>query len=403
MTRPANNGKIIKQANEYLVLDALRNNRELSVEDIVTVTRLSRQTVLHIIKDLDEKKMIVKCGLGESMGGRQPVLYALDLGSHFAVGIDFEFPPVRLAFSDLNGKIVFSKKWRLGLSYDAGAIVNLLAYAVEEGMEALQITSKNLIGIGLGIPGQLNIHTNSPVSMVRIINCKHEDIAKALSERLSVGVTVRNDVHLLAASECRLHQKCLPNFIYVAHRVGIGMAVFIGGKCYEGNFGNSGYIGHVVMDPTGGECVCGKHGCLETYATQRAIAGEYTRQSGLEQPATYLDVIALARRDDKTAAQIVQNAAEKMALAISSAILLYDIQTVIIGDLDSDDEGFFFEAVKKNIKKLVLLTADEFQLNILQGLQNEDNFALGGCHLVIESFFSAPKLKLKSVRSSNLL
>ena len=87
------------------------SKRRLSVEEIVTLSRLSRPTVLNILKELDTRGLIYRAGLGESMGGRQPIMYTLNLRRYFAVGVDLEYPPVRVAFSDLREKVLYSQEW----------------------------------------------------------------------------------------------------------------------------------------------------------------------------------------------------------------------------------------------------------------------------------------------------
>lgn len=393
MRTAVNNTKIIKQANTHLVLAALHKNQALSVEDIVSITRLSRPTVLNLLKELDSRELVSRAGMGESMGGRQPVLYALNLSKYFSVGIDLEYPPVRVVFSDLKEKILFTQTWENSAQDTVRDIENNLADAIREGMRRLEITAANLIGIGLGIPGRVDITQNKATTMDRLKQWNGEDIADFLNQEIGVPVTVRNDIHLLAASE-RKFQPSHPNsFIYVARRVGIGMAVFINGKSYEGNFGNSGYIGHVVMNPDGEVCVCGKRGCLELYATTGAIEKAYRTQIG--RGRCYSEILGAAEQGDATARRILQEAGKMLGTAIANTMQLFDIQTAIIGDSESDDNKYFFDIVRENIEKRVSL-AEDTQLTILRGKLTSKTFALGGCLLVLNRFFKAPQLKLES-------
>lgn len=395
MRTTVNSTKIIKQANEHLVLAALHKNEPISVEDIMSITRLSRPTVLNIIKGLDAKELIVKAGLGESIGGRQPYLYTLNLNKYFAVGIDLEYPPVRIAFSDLKGKILFTQSWENGPGDTMQNIQDNLVEAIRAGMRRLNIISSNLIGIGLGIPGQVNINNNQATRMDRMKQWKHEDIAAYLSKEIGVQVLVRNDIHLLAASECRFQPTHPDTFLYIARRVGIGMSVFIAGKSYEGNFGNSGYIGHMVMNSEGDVCHCGKRGCLEQYATTHAIEKSYAKQKKLDGFVSYEDILLAAQHNEPQAQKVLHDAAVKMAEAIAAAIQLFDIQTAILGDWENDDSDYFFSLVKQNIEKLVSLSADT-TLTILKGKLTSRAYALGGCLIMLNKFFKAPQLKLDS-------
>lgn len=390
MRKAANSNKIIKQANEYLVLAVLLKNDPLSVEEIVTLSRLSRPTVLNILKELDTRGLIYRAGLGESMGGRQPIMYTLNLRRYFAVGVDLEYPPVRVAFSDLREKVLYSQEWDCLPGETMEDIEENLVNAIRKGMRRLNIATENLIGIGLGIPGRVDIARNLAVRMDRMDHIwQGGDIAAQLSMKLGVPVTVRNDIHLLAAAE-RTVQPALPkNFLYVARRVGIGMAVFLNGKSYEGGFGNSGYLGHTVLDPEGPACRCGQRGCLECYATTGAVEINYAR--GAERPADYGTIVSRAQEGEPLAMAVLGDAGIKLAMAVVNAMLLYDIQTVIIEDCV--DDGTFFAIVRENIEKLLGPSSD-FQPRVLRGKLTGRTFALGGCSMIVKNFFKAPQLKV---------
>ena len=167
------------------------------------------------------------------------------------------------------------------------------------------------------------------------------------------------------------------------------MAVFLNGKSYEGGFGNSGYLGHTVLDPEGPACRCGQRGCLECYATTGAVEINYAR--GAERPADYCTIVSRAQEGEPLAMAVLGDAGIKLAMAVVNAMLLYDIQTVIIEDCV--DDGTFFAIVRENIEKLLGPSSD-FQPRVLRGKLTGRTFALGGCSMIVKNFFKAPQLKV---------
>lgn len=396
MRKTANSSRIIKKANESLVLSTLQKNDPLSVEEIASLTRLSRPTILNILKDLDAQQLIMQAGFGESAIGRQPMLYTLNLSSHFAVGVDMEYPPVRVVISDLREKILFSQEWENHNEDSMQDIVDDICSAIQTGMQKLGITAENILGIGFGLPGVVDIKKNQPVFLHRVQQWKHEDLASRLSSKIGAPVIVRNDIHMLAASEIKLHADMPQDFIYVARRVGIGMAVFIKGRSYEGMLGNSGLLGHTIADPLGDVCCCGNRGCLETYATVTSIEKNYKK---LKRPqmatVRYAEILEAAHLGEPYAAQICNDAAAKMAIAIFNATQLYDIPNVILCDCD-DEEGVFFSLVREQLEQLSN-SSGRSNLKITKGKLTSKNFALGGCSAVLKSFFNkTPQLKVES-------
>ena len=67
------------------------------------------------------------------------------------------------------------------------------------------------------------------------------------------------------------------NFVYVFIGNGIGTGLVVNGRLVGGEDGNAGEIAHVVVRPEGHECICGKHGCLETYISLDSALHHFRR------------------------------------------------------------------------------------------------------------------------------
>ena len=100
-----NNVRVLKEANKYLILQCIMKLAPLSIEDVVQHTGLSRPTVLNIVKTLMEEEIIVKDGFSDTGVGRSAALLNLNDRKHFALGVDFEFPAIRMAIADMGGEI----------------------------------------------------------------------------------------------------------------------------------------------------------------------------------------------------------------------------------------------------------------------------------------------------------
>ncbi len=92
-------------------------------------------------------------------------------------------------------------------------------------------------------------------------------------ERPGVPAAVDNDANAGALGEWRFGagQGC-DSLLYVTVSTGIGGGWIMHGRPYRGADGMAGEIGHVVIDPNGPACICGKRGCLEAPVTGPAIA-----------------------------------------------------------------------------------------------------------------------------------
>ena len=59
----------------------------------------------------------------------------------------------------------------------------------------------------------------------------------------------------------------LKDFIMITLGTGVGSGIVINGQLVYGHDGFAGELGHVVVDPAGRQCGCGRKGCLETYCS----------------------------------------------------------------------------------------------------------------------------------------
>jgi predicted NBD/HSP70 family sugar kinase len=261
------------------------------------------------------------------------------------------------------------------------------------------------IGLGIGLPGIIDLRSNSSILMERM---SHGDvrinIAEELEKAIGIHVYIRNDVHLLALVEKYLYlDKSEKNFLYIALRSGVGMAIFKDGKLLEGNMGNAGYIGHTMIDCNGKQCVCGKRGCLEIMVNSDYLIEEYNairKTKGLSQNIvecknwTFLEMFSkLAEKGDDAAAEVVRMAGRSLGYGVANVIKILDFTSVILGGFPKESQdlllGSVEESIRENIHRYIMT-----EVKIEKGKLNYNMAALGGCFLAIDNFFMGPKLKL---------
>src|SRR5690625_4947530 len=98
-------------------------------------------------------------------------------------------------------------------------------------------------------------------------------IREGLKSEFSYPITFENDANAAALAEKWIGAgKDYDNFIFITVSTGIGAGIVSDGRLLRGLVGNAGDIGHTVIDPAFGQCVCGQYGCLEWIASGTAIA-----------------------------------------------------------------------------------------------------------------------------------
>jgi glucokinase len=94
-----------------------------------------------------------------------------------------------------------------------------------------------------------------------------------LAAHTNLPVWVDNDAKALALGEgWRGAARSARDFIGMVVSTGVGGGIVLDGRLLDGDRGNAGHIGHVIVEPGGHECPCGARGCLEAEASGSAIA-----------------------------------------------------------------------------------------------------------------------------------
>jgi predicted NBD/HSP70 family sugar kinase len=394
-----NTTALVRKANKALVLTTIKDNEPITLEDVLKITNLSRPTAHTIIKELMDDKLVYKHGYAESSGGRMPILYCFNATAHYAIGVDFEFPPVRLIISDLKGKLIHSKGWVFSRNVSKEKVIDDLLHGIEEIIIDSGISKEKFIGIGVGLPGIIDYEKGLSKNIERIANWHNVNIKEILQKRLELPVYIRNDVHLLGLIEKELYQGVnMSNFIYIGIRAGTGMAIFINDTFFKGMMGNAGFLGHTIVESEGPNCTCGNKGCLETYTSELAIVRRYLEAANLgfseeNDNLSVSDIIEKANENDPLAIEILESSGQYLGIAISNLIKILEIPTVIIGGLVDTKKQIFLNSVIQEANKNLLNYSIDTPF-IIKGSLTHESFALGGCLLVIDNFNKAPFLRV---------
>ncbi|MCE3199540.1 ROK family protein [Paenibacillus sonchi] len=153
---------------------------------------------------------------------------------------------------------------------------------------------------------------------------------EAFTSATSKPIILFDDANLAAMGEYRfgLAHPVSP-LLYVVVGTGIGSALVLQGDVYEGARGASGELGHITVDPNGEPCPCGGFGCLQLYASGRAIE-RMAAAKGL--PITKAsDVFRMAAQGNEAARRIIQDSIRLLAIGIANAVRLLDPVSVVVG------------------------------------------------------------------------
>ena len=162
-------------------------------------------------------------------------------------------------------------------------------------------------------------------------NLKLQDVelGRILQDRLRLPVFLVHDVSAGALAEYAAGVgRNVSDMLLVAMGLGVGSAVISGGHVLRGAHGAAGEIGHISLDPAGMICGCGGRGCVETFASETAIARRYTLAA--KEAILAEEVIARATTGDAAAARVWNDALGALATVMATAVALVDCELVVL-------------------------------------------------------------------------
>ena len=98
------------------------------------------------------------------------------------------------------------------------------------------------------------------------------DLVKFVKKYHDVPVKITNDANAAAMGEKSFGvAKEMNNAVIITLGTGLGSGIIINGKVFYGHDGFAGELGHIIIDPKGRNCACGRQGCLEMYVSAKGL------------------------------------------------------------------------------------------------------------------------------------
>lgn len=369
----------VRKSNCRLIFEMLSRNNGMTLLELEQKTGLSRPTTVSMVRALEEADLVLNVGKKESNGGRTPSLYGINPDAYYAIGIDFEYPISRVAISDMSGIIRYGSKKEFLPELKAVEAIEALIDQIREVIEKSGVEERRILGIGMGMPGYINLKTGMSLRFERIFDWKDIEIGKLISKSIRVPVYMENDVHLMFRAERGMWGKNVgQDALFIAIRSGIGMAIFQRGHIIEGEYGNAGHIGHMVIQANGPKCKCGNYGCLELYASELAIRQNYEERTGIK-TETVNEIVDNADQGEEAALQVLKEAGRYLGIGIGNVVNLFDINTIIVSSYFNNHH--ILKSAQQEVDRCVNIP-QERKVQIYPSQLEEKNFALGGCQLV---------------------
>ncbi|MBT2326446.1 ROK family protein [Variovorax paradoxus] len=314
-----------------------------------------------LIAGLVDQGLLAEAGLQRSSGGRRAENLQLHAGLGVLVGVDIGATSLDVAVLRPDLTVLAQHAEPADVREGPGVVLARVRVLMRELLGRCGFQAKQVIGIGIGVPGPVNFEIGQLVNPPLMPAWDSFSIRDYLREDYAAPVFVDNDVNLMALGELWRLKRSLSNFLVIKIGTGIGCGIVCHGEVYRGAAGSAGDVGHICVDQEGPRCHCGNLGCVEAMAAgpaitrmavQAAEAGESAALAERLRAQGRIDAVDVgqaSRAGDAAANAIVQRAGNLIGQMLASIVNFFNPSHVFIGGGITRIGPLFLAAVRQSV------------------------------------------------------
>lgn len=284
------------------------------------------------------------------------------------IGVDLGATNIVCILSSRDGRIVtrdtrktFGDK---GKEKTISQIINSAKDVIREG-ERLGVSTKSILGMGVGGPGPINSDEGVIYVAPNIPGWINTSLIKELKNEFDLPIFLENDANVAALGEWWLGAgKSVDNMVLLTLGTGIGGGIIINGGILHGIRHTAGEVGHMIIKENGLLCGCGNHGCFEAYASAKAVVNRTLTEIRRGEKTMLTDIVKnrpekitckliydTAKRGDNLCKKIVEDTVKYLGIGIANIVNIINPQMIVLGGGMAKAGDFLFDPVREYVKE----------------------------------------------------
>lgn len=402
MTNPSVPSSSVRDLHALRVLSCVRDHAPVSRAAVSRLEHLSKSTVTRLVDQLLADGLLIETGqLDVPDAKRKPIALRLNPDAHYCIGVNASRHSLHYVVTDFAGELHLNERVSIGGLKTADEFVRAVIEVIRDALLRTGAAPEKVLGVGVGIPGLVDDQSGLILNFASESRWMNVPLKALLEKEFPFPAHVDNDVNTLILSEQLFNPgEDMSNCVFANCWDGVGSAVIMGGHLLRGYSNSVGEIGHMVIEPRGRLCTCGKSGCVEAYCSPDVLCADVTealrrgRASMLGSPAdpervTYQDVMACFEKGDPLCVEHVQRLAQYLSICLSNTINILNPKTMIIsGELFEISEAFF--RIVRDFTCEMLISQMNQSVVFVKRSVKDKIYERGAVSLVYNAFYSAP-------------
>ena len=253
------------------------------------------------------------------------------------IGIDVGGTKIAFMLSEYGEEFRVISQCRIDTEAARGKshIISRIFSTIDRMLEEEKLTAEQISGIGIALPGPVDIDRGFSFECPNLRDWKNVDIRGILDKQYGTYVFAENDARSAAIGEAAFGAgRNLSNFIYICISTAIGCGIIINGDLYRGANGAAGELSHII--------VSGKN-TLYTLASGKAIKDIFSIQAE--------ELQSLYSRGVPEAVKAFDHLVHHLGIGIANVITLLNPEAVVIGGGVSNMGDFLLKPLETEVRK----------------------------------------------------
>ncbi|MCJ7855617.1 ROK family transcriptional regulator [Lachnospiraceae bacterium NSJ-143] len=380
------------------ILNIIQKKGPISKSEIQEITGLKLTKLNSLMQFFIDSLIIEKKCVGDSTGGRPPVLFDIIDKKMYVLGIGMGSLNYNITIMDFKANLIASRKFEMNMTYKPQEFIELAYIQAAELLDENNIDYNKLLGLGIGTTGSLNrsegkiIYSASSRMNESWINI---NILELFEEKFQIPCTIDVNISSVAIAEYLYGKfKGTDRLMYLNCAMSIRSGFVSNGRLLRSTNDKDDAFGHMMVNIDGEACSCGNYGCVECYSSIPAIVkkfrsalklGRFTVIQKSIDEINYTDICDAAKAGDILAQEILRDAAVTLGCGLANYINLLNPSVVIFNGLLINESDFFYRiSVETSVQKLKNLNMD-YNIEFSKSDSLSGFFLIGPCVVFLEA------------------
>jgi glucokinase-like ROK family protein len=386
----------VRKINKSIVLDTLRLYAPISRARVANLTGLNRGTVSNIVNDLIAEGLVAENEQEVTRVGRPEIALSLRPDGGAVIGVEIGVDFIAIILTNFIAEILWRVRVEIQPAQSQTEIIGQAEKLIEEALEIARDKQLRPLGIGIGLPGLVNIRQGELIFAPNL-NWKSVPIRLMWNQRFHLPIYADNEANLAALGEYYFGvARGVDDFVYLSSGIGLGGGIVIGGKLFRGGRGYGGEIGHIQREPNGEPCACGRVGCWETQVGPRAVLRRIQKEFHNHPDAALLDacqgdirlltferVVELALGGNATCRTAIEEVAFNLGVGIADLVNIFNPNLIVVGGAFILGKAILQPIIETTAYSMMLLPSRDY-LQIKFSDLGADACVLGAVAVVLD-------------------